>query len=326
MSFTIKNKYQQPIGARPVIRSLAFAILALTVTALCSGTAKANSDKVPKKVSLYLTVETQNHNKLIRGLPAKDFRLYQDGQARRFKLEKPKKPARIALLVEYSRSSAAYFGDIVNSMKAFVSTAPKGNWYALATFSRKMKVQQDFTKRRGKVTQAFAQLGRPEWDEINTYDAIYKLLNKMGKVSGRRIIILIGSGFDSMSGHSLDDVLKKLQSTNVVIYSIGTGVLFRGAYNAYLSSMQRMTLLQAQNFIKTLAQKSGGQAWFPKFESAFEDVMKGTMQDIKSQYKMVYSPKVPADNQLHKVKVEAFRIVNDQRQDFDVRVREGWRF
>lgn len=324
MSFTNRKEFEHGTVTRPVIRRGSLAVVMLAATGLLLWAAKGVADKAPKQVSLYLTVE--KGDKLIRGLPAENFRLYVDGHSRDFKLEEVKKPARIALLVEYSRSSGAYFGDIATSMKAFLNTAPKGNWYALATFSNKMKIQQDFTKRRGKVAQAFSGLGQPQWSQINTYDAVYKLLDRMGQLSGRRMIILIGSGFDSMSGHTLDDILKRLQSTNVVIYGIGTGSLYRGAYQSYLSSMQRMTLLQAQNFMQTLAEKSGGESWFPKFRSAFDDVMKGTMQEIESQYKMVYSPKAPADHQVHRIKVEAFRIVNDQREDFKVRVRENWRF
>lgn len=75
-----------------------------------------------------------------------------------------------------------------------------------------------------------------------------------------------------------------------------------------------------------LADKSGGQAWFPKLEGAYPDIMKGIMQDLAKQYRLEYESRAPAGHKFHNIRVEAFRILDDQRQDFKVRAREGWRF
>ena len=283
-----------------------------------------DSSTPPEQVSLYVTVEQKD--KLVSGLPASDFRLYQDGQSRTFHLEKPETPAKIVLLMEYSASSWQYYNDLVNAVKGFLGAAPKGNWYALATFSNGTKVQVDFTKQVGRIREAFADLGEPTWDEIDTYDAVYKILDILGQLSGRRILILVGSGFDTFSRHNISDVEKKLEATNVVVYCMGAGSLFRGEYQPYLSSMQQMDLDQAQAFMQSLANRSGGEAWFPDFGNAFEDDMLGAFQDIKFQYRLVYSPDIPDDNKLHPIKVDAFQIVNDSRKDYKVLARNGWRF
>jgi hypothetical protein len=86
-----------------------------------------------------------------------------------------------------------------------------------------------------------------------------------------------------------------------------------------------MSLLLAQGFLKMLADKSGGFAWFPNHFNAFPDVMLGIMQSVATQYRLVYDTTVRGSGRFHKIKVEAFRIVNDKREDFKVLVREGWR-
>jgi hypothetical protein len=53
----------------------------------------------------------------------------------------------------------------------------------------------------------------------------------------------------------------------------------------------------------------------PEISSSYRDVMKGIVQDLAFQYRLVYSSQNPRDGKFHKVKVEAFRIVNDKRQD-----------
>jgi Ca-activated chloride channel family protein len=300
----------------------ALAVLALVGPAVAGGAA-ASQARASEEVSLYVTVV--QGDKLIGGLRPENFRLYEDGQARDFRLEEPEGPASIALLVEHSRSSYLYFSDIQSSVLSLVKQLPEGNWYAFSTFSRDMTVEVDFTKLSGKITDAFTSLASPLWSEINTYDAIYDTLDALGGLPGRRVLIVIGSGIDTFSGRTLDDVRKKLQATNVTVYAVGAGSNLRGRYESYLGSSAQMRLRQSQAFMQMLADESGGEAWFPRFEAAFGDVMRGVLQDIAFQYRLVYSRQVPEDGKLHNLRVEAFQITGDKRLDFKVLNRLGWR-
>jgi VWFA-related protein len=295
----------------------------LAILALVLMSAPAHSLE-RKPLSLYVTVEKGDG--LVQGLTARDFRLYQDGQAQEFKLEKPETPATVAILLEFSQSSWMFSDDIDAAIRGFLDEAPEGNWYALATFSHDLEVEADFTKNIGKVRMAYEDLYEPTWNEVDTDDAIYQMLNKMSLLPGRRDLIVIGSGFDSFSQHSFDDVQKKAESCNVTIFSIGLGTALNGTYSAYLSGSQQMDLVMAQNFLRTLADESGGEAWFPNEEGAYHDIMQGVFQVLNNQYRLVYSPRIAEDGKLHKVEVDAFNVVNDHRTDFKVRVRKGWRF
>jgi VWFA-related protein len=298
-------------------------VIALLVALPAGGNLRAVINPAVEPVSVYLNVEKDGN--LVMGLTEKNFRLYQDGEARAFRLEKPEEPASIAVLVEYSRSSGYYTEDIDQAMAGLLKHAPEGHWYALASFSHDLEVNTDFTKQIGRLTEAYSQLGLPNWNEIDTYDAVYDMLDKLGRLPGRRILILIGSGMDTFSEHTLDDVQKKLQAENVTVFVAAVGSAFRSSYDMYLGSSSRMTLHQAQAFLRMLADKSGGFAWFPNFSTGFPSVMQGIMQSIATQYRLVYDTPVRGSEKLHKIKVEAFRIVNDKREDFKVLVREGWR-
>lgn len=278
----------------------------------------------PRQVSLYVTVE--DGDKIIGGLTEQNFRLTEQDQPRPFRLEQPETPSTIALLVEYSRSSWFYYNDIISAMQGFLNVAPDGNWYGLATFSHNLQIDVDFTKQKGKLASGFAELSRPTWNEVDTYDAVYHMLEKMERLPGRRVLIVIGSGFDSFSSYTLGEVEKKMESANVLVYGIGAGSTLRGQYEPYLGSSARMDLLRAEAFLKMLADKSGGQAWFPRFETAFQGVLQGVMQMLQFQYKMVYETQIPSNGKFYKINVEAFQLVDDKRHDYKVRVREGWRF
>ncbi len=274
-------------------------------------------------MSLYLNVEKDGG--LISGLGQRNFRLQIDGNAQPFRLEKPEEPASIALLVEYSASSGYVLGDLNASMEGFLKHAVEGHWYALATFSRDLEIRTDFTKQIGEITASYSQLGWPSWNEIDAFDAVYDMLDKMGRLPGRRILIVVASGVDTFSEHNMDQVKAKAESENVTVFVAGLGSLFRSSYEPYLGSSARMSLIQSQAFLQMLAQKTGGFAWFPQHFNAFPDVMEGIMQSISTQYRLVYDPPLRAPGKFQKIKVEAFRIVDDKRENFKVLVREGWR-
>jgi VWFA-related protein len=184
-----------------------------------------------------------------------------------------------------------------------------------------MDLKVDFTEQKGEISAALSDLSPPLWSEVNTYDAVYEVVDRMASQSGRRVLILIGSGFDTFSAHTLDDVKRKVESTNVIVYAVGAGSQLRSRYEPYQGAAGRMSLLQAEAFLQMLAKKSGGQAWFPRFEAALPDVMKGIMQSLAFHYRLVYEPADASDGKFRKIKVEAFQIVDDQRRDFKVRVR-----
>ena len=290
--------------------------------AVCGVKASAQSESA-EPVSLYVTVV--KGDKLVNGLRAQNFRLYEDGQRREFRLAEPELPVSIVLLLEYSRSSYFYFADIQEAVRGFTEELPEGNWYALSTFSKDMEVKVDFTKLGGRIVEGFGDLGSPLWSEVNTYDAVYEALDALGRLPGRRVLIVVGSGTDTFSGRTLDDVRKKLQSVNATVYAVGAGSELRGRYEPYLGGASQMRLRQAQAFLQMLADESGGEAWFPRFENAFPGAMQGILQDIACQYRLLYSPQVPSDGKLHKIKVEAFQLDDDKRQNFKVLSRVGWR-
>lgn len=294
-------------------------ILAATWITLPEGLRASSAEAVP----IYLNI--QKGDGLITGLQQANFRLYEDGEPKPFRLETPEAVGAIALLVEHSRSSGYYFEDLGAAMQGFLKHAPQGNWYSLATFSHGLEIRSDFTKQIGNIIQAYSSMGPPFWNEIDTYDAVYEMLDRMGKLPGRRVLIVIGSGLDSFSEKTLDQIKQKVDAENVVVFVAGAGSGLRGIYERFLGASARMSLLQASAFLQMLADRSGGCAWFPTHQSAFPDVMQGIMQSIATQYRLTYETNVRKSGRFHPIKVEAFRIVNDKRENFKVLVRDGWR-
>ena len=309
---------------RSLAKNCAIAATVALLSLFSSGLApRAWAGPPSKEVSVYFTVE--RGNELISGLQPQNFQFFEDGRPVPFRLEKPVLPMRVVLVVEYSESSWMFFEDIDSAMEGFLEAAPPDNWYALVTYSNQVHVRVDFTKQRGRIVNTYASLGPPTWLEIDTYDAVYDILDKLQRLGGRDVLILIGSGFDTFSSHTMGDVQKKLEATNVTVFGLGVGSLLRGIYNAYLTSSDRMNLVQAEAFMRMLADKSGGQAWFPRFETAFPDVMRGVVQTLQHQYRLVYTPTIVRDGKFHKIKLRVVSGLPDLHK-VKVRIRQGWRW
>jgi VWFA-related protein len=293
-------------------------ILAITVVASFLLIGAAATDE---KSTFPLYVNVEQDGKPVTGLSSENFRVFLDGRSQEFALEAAETPASVVLLVEDSTRS--YWPHIRSAIEGFVEYAPKGHWYALVTFDRETRVAKDFTKDKNSIPSGFAQ--RPESGETGTYDALADALDSISRLPGRRVIVFVGSGLDTFSGHGFGDIEKTLESSDVVVFSIGTDVALNTDAPAYSNMFHDLELLQARSFLRMLADKTGGEAWFPGFDPAFRSAMQRLFQDLSTQYKLIVKETIPADSRLHKVKVEAFTIANDKRKDFKVRVREGFR-
>ncbi len=311
------------IASNPARTGLSAPIAALLVMLVPAILFPGTVEPRTAPVSLYLNVET--NGSLVTGLKAGNLRLYEDGEWRPFFLAPVEEPASIAVLVEYSRSSGAFLEEIDAAIQGIHANAPESHWYALATFSHNLDIVTDFTNQPGALAAAWANRGLPVWSEIDTYDAVFEMVDKLGRLPGRRILLLIGSGLDTFSEHTLDDVRRKLESENVTVFAAGLGSEFRTRYEPWLGSSSRMNLLRAQAFLRMLAERSGGFAWFPSYPQGFPSAVAGMFQSVSAQYRLIYNTSAPGSGKFHPISVDAFRVVDDRRENFKVLVRRGWR-
>jgi hypothetical protein len=122
------------------------------------------------------------------------------------------------------------------------------------------------------------------------------MLDKLDLLPGRKVLIVIGSGLNTLGAHTLDDVQKKIEAVNVTVFGIGGGSLLRGQYDAYLGTGARLELLQSEAFLNMLARK----AFFPRFETAYGDVMRTVALILQHQYRLVYQSRVRPNGKFHR--------------------------
>ncbi len=130
--------------------------------------------------------------------------------------------------------------------------------------------------------------------------------------SKRKAIILVASGIDTFSRTTYDEARKVVQQAGIPIYVISTGNMFYKLYEPYLPATDgidgtpgRLTFLQAQNAMNTLARESGGQHFPLTFESEIPSILNSINALLRNQYSLAFEPAEDARNgKRHKIEVK----------------------
>ncbi len=283
-------------------------------------------------------VATDNAGNFITGLKKENFRVLEDGVSQTITNFAPTEaPITIVLLIEFSKLGyEVYAYNSTTWAYEFLSQLNKDDWVALETFDLKPRIEVDFTRDKQEVRQTLSHLYFPGFREANLFDALMDTLDRLQDVKGKKAILLLASGFDTFSKHTLDQALKRLQQTDVTIFSVGVGQQLFEYLDArgHLGGASRLGYYQAQNQLRTFAAKTGGRAWFPRFEGEMPSIFREVAASLRNQYSLGYTPTHQTrDGKYHKIKVELVApdgsplVVQDQKGKkvkYVVYAREGY--
>jgi len=284
-------------------------------------------------VTLDIVAATQ-HGDLIPNLKKENFRVIDEGVPQAITNFAPTEaPITTVLLLEFSSRGYydffAYIGKYWSS--ALLSQLQQKDWIALETFDMKTRIEVDFTQDKEEVMQGLQRLYFPGFSESNVFDALLETTERLKDVKGKKSIILVASGVDTFSKHTLDQTMKGLRGSDVPIFCIGLGQAYA---NFAHRGMQNMNYLQAENQLKTFSNETGGFAWFPQFDGEMPEIFRSVAAFLRHQYSLSFSPTSGGkDGKFHKVKVELVApdggplTITDQKgkkQKYQIYAREGY--
>ncbi len=260
-------------------------------------------------VNIDATVTDQDGN-VLTNLKKENFRVLDDGHAQQITNFAPTEaPISIVILMEFSAKSYGFWqGAFGYKAKEwaydFLSHLNDKDWVAFKTFDLKTTLQVDFTRNKNEVAQSVASLFFPSFSEANLFDALIETLDQMRDVQGRKAILVLATGFDTFSKHTLDQTYKRLKETDVPIFCVGMGE----EIDLY-STGNDIGYLQAKNQLTQFGAMTGGYAWFPRFQGEAPSIFNSIAAILRSQYTIGFTPSTPPDGKYHKLKVE---VVDEQ--------------
>jgi len=259
-------------------------------------------------VNLDVSVLLDKTNSFVPGLKAGNFLVVEDGIEQEVQtVRMTKTPITAVMLLEFASNSYAFIQDMQNASASFFRTLQPDDYVAVETYDIRTHILTDFTNNKDTIRDALQSLTIPGFRETNEFDALYETLDRLSRVDGRKYIILISNGRDTMSRLTLDQMLAKIKATpNVTIFTISTGGLARELSDArgQMGGISRMNYLQADNQMRTFAQMTGGMSYQPLFQGALPDIFSDINESIRTQYVLTYKPtNTKNDGSYRKVKV-----------------------
>lgn len=259
-------------------------------------------------VNLDVNVLVDKTHQFVPGLKAQNFLVTEDGVEQKVQsLRVTKTPITAVMLLEFAANSYWFIYDMENAAATFFRTLQPDDYIAVATYDMRTHILCDFTNNKSTIAEALQSLIIPTFSETNEFDALYEMLDRLSRVEGRKYIVLISSGRDTMSRITLDKMLAKIKATpNVTIFTISTGNFVREMADAggRMGPVTHMDYLQADNEMRTFAQMTGGMSFQPMFQGALPDIFSQINESIRNQYVLTYRPtNAKNDGTYRKVKV-----------------------
>jgi VWFA-related protein len=208
---------------------------------------------------------------------------------------------------------------------------------AVVAYDIRPEMLSDFSTDKKNAYEAMRRLNTAAYSEANLFDALTDTADRMSSIEGRKAILLLSSGIDTFSKKNLGETRKVLQEAGVPIYAIGLMQAIRIMAESYgaMGPIASLDFLQADNQLRTFAKETGGQAFFPRFETEFPSIFRSVSEALRNQYSLTYQPaNQTRDGKFRKIRVElvnpatneALRIVDENKKQvkYSVVARNGY--
>lgn len=247
----------------------------------------------------------------LTNLKLEDFELRVDGEVKPIReMSYAETPVRLAMLFDNSGSLLAFREIEKHAASGFfrrvLRPVDSAAIYSVAT---EYYLAQPLTSDIKRLEETIAGFGKPEGGTA-LLDAIVEAAKYLRPYHGRKVIVIVSDGADTISQVSFETTLQRVLSEDCEVYVVQTGL--------YLSANVRD--LAAERRMEVLATQTGGAVYLPKttfdLESAFEEIA----ADLAQQYVLsYYAAEQTRDGQFHTL---ALSIKN--RKDARIRSRRGF--
>jgi VWFA-related protein len=211
-------------------------------------------------------------------LREQNFEVYEDGVRQSIRLfQYEDTPVTVGLVVDHSRSMLPKLGQVTAAARAFVQSSNPADQMFVVNFNEAVSLGLPdairFTNSSTALEGAIANA--PAAGMTALYDAVVEGIEHLRVGShGKKALLVISDGGDNASSHDLASVLKVVEQSGAILYTIG---LFDD------DDPDRNPKV-----LRRLARKTGGEAYFPSEFSAVVAACESIAHDIRNQYTIGY--------------------------------------
>ncbi len=225
------------------------------------------------RVILWLTA-TDKQGNLITDLAREQFNVFEDGVAQQIIDFYPEdRPITMAILLDTSGSMRGKMEQVHQAAGEFVKTLRPDDRALVIDFDDKVFLIQELTGSHEALEEAISST--EPIGATSLYDALHASYRKIGKLEGRKAIVLLSDGEDTSSQFGYARVLEEAKGNNAIIYAIGLGGGPGGG--------------PRKNVLREFSETTGGRAFFVKEAAELAGVYQRIAAELRTQYYLTYS-------------------------------------
>ncbi|MGI8883719.1 MAG: VWA domain-containing protein [Pyrinomonadaceae bacterium] len=259
----------------------------------------------------------------VDNLKLADFTLLIDGQAAEIgELSRSETPVRLAVLFDNSSSvTIAREFEKKAAVRFFKRVLrPSKDLAALFSVSTGTRLEQPLTKDISQIIQAIETFPAPQ-GATALLDGIIKAAEYLREADGRRVIVIVSDGEDTISDSTFEDVLKAVQAANVQVYVVKTKDFENYKQTGQRIGNANIRALAAERRMQDITAQTGGAVYSPIDDRELDRAFDQISAELAQQYVLSYYPESEAQ------KPGEFRTISlsvKTGRNLTVRTRKGY--
>jgi len=263
-------------------------------------------------VVLHTTV-LDDRGRFVDGLKLEDFRVFENKVEQKLSVfRREDVPVSIGLVIDNSGSMRDKRSSVNEAALTFVQASNPSDELFVVNFNDDyfLDLDKDFTNSVPELKEALERIDSRGSTAL--YDALLGSLAHLRKgTKDKKVLLAVTDGEDNVSRNSLEKTVRELQKTDVVIYTVGL-----------LSQENKRSAKNARKALRSIAEASGGLAFFPENVEDAHQICEQVAHDIRNQYTLAYYPaNTQHDGAFRTVSVDVFA---KGRGKLTARTRNGY--
>ncbi len=233
-----------------------------------------------KLVNIFVTVTDEN-GAPVSGLKKDDFKIFEDGQAQQISVfgRESELPLSIALMIDTSLSTRKDLKLELESARRFVrSTLRPVDALSLFQFNEDVDQLVPFTSDLARIDRGIERVRVGAATAL--YDAVYLGSESLLDRRGRKVMVVITDGGDTVSHYDYHRALRAAQEAEAIIYSIIVVPVSASAGRD----------IGGEHALMQLSQDTGGKHFYADSDAQLEEAFRKISDELRTQYLLAYYP------------------------------------
>jgi len=264
-----------------------------------------------KLVSIFVNV-TDKTGAIVGGLTQDDFKVFEDGRPQKIAHfeRQSEMPLNLTLAIDTSSSTFKDRGIEQQAAKKFVHALIRPqDRMSVIQFNTYVDELTGFTNNIAQLDRGLEHMRGAGGTAL--YDAIYLGSRGLGKREGRKVLVLVSDGGDTVKGTSYEDALEQAIRNEAMIYSI-IDVPIEASAGRDVGGEHAMI---------TLAEQTGGKSFYA-FEGGLDKAFQNVSEDLRTQYMIGYYPRSQEPGrEFHRIEITIPRAAPNS---FNIRHKTGY--